>query len=233
MKRRGFTDWVLFTFGLPVLAIGVMLATKTDAGRDLEWRQIAGLAAGASGTSTATSATTMTDSGATWGTTQFVGGSVVCGNRYANILSHTGTVLTIDRWYDPTTPGGAAGSTPGATTVYVILPTSLPAQFMGLTADATAVATSDTTLPSEITTVGGGLIRKQTTLAHTAGASTGTHTAVFTANGTDALPVTVAKMGISPGIVSTVRSLFQTVLSATATLSASGDQLTVVDTVTL
>lgn len=231
-KHWRFADWILTTFGIPILMIGVLFMTKTDAGRDLMWRQGIGDASGTTGTSTGTAATTMTDSGASWGTTQYVGRMVVCGNRYANIISHTATVLTIDRWYDIASPGGAAGSTPGATTVYIIMNTAPPAQFMGLTADATAVGTGDTTLPSEITTVGGGLIRKQGTLAHTAGASTGTVVGVFTANGTDSLPVTVAKMGIGPSLLSTVKNLFQTLLNATATITASGDQVTVTDTVT-
>jgi hypothetical protein len=212
--------------------------SKTNASYDLEWREVMGIASGAKGTATASSATSLTDGGASWGTTAFVGCVVVAalasgGLVYANILSHTGTVLTVDRWYDPTTPGGAAGTTPSATGLYAILPFSPSAQFMGLTADATAVGASDSTLPSEITTVGGGLIRKQATLAHTASASTGTAAAVFTANGTDSLPVTVAKMGLSPGILSTVKNLLQTLLNATATITASGDQVTVTDTITL
>lgn len=207
--------------------------SKTNASYDLEWMQCIGIAVGFTGTSTGTSATTMTDSGASWGTTQNVGRVVVCGNRYANIISHTATVLTIDRWYDAATPGGAAGSTPGATTVYVIMNTAASAMFMGLTANASAVGAGDTTLPGEITTGGGGLIRKLGTLAHTASASTGTVAATFTANGSDSLPVTIAKMGISPSILSTVFNLLQTLLNATATLTISGDQLTVTDTITL
>lgn len=207
--------------------------SKTDISRDLMWLQSVGITAGAAGTSTGTSATSMTDTGATWGTTAFVNAVVVCGNRYANILSHTGTVLTIDRWYDPTNPGGAAGSTPGATTAYVILPTALPAMFMGLSENSSAVVNGDTTLTGEITTAGGGLIRKVGTLAHTAGATTGTVTATFTANGSDSLPVTIAKMGLSPSILSTMPNLFLTLLNATATLSVVGDQVTVTETITL
>lgn len=207
--------------------------TKTDTGRDLQYRQMAAAFAGTSGTTTAISATSATDSGASWGTTQYVGGWVVVGNRYGVIRSHTATVLTVDRWYDPASPGGAAGSTPGATTVYVILPGGPPAWYMGLTADATAVGAGDTTLPSEITTASGGLIRKICPVAHTAGATTFTLTPVFTANGSDSLPVTIAKAGISPSMVSTVNNLFQTLVSPTATLSASGDQLTLTDTVTM
>ena len=209
--------------------------SKTNAGLDLEWLNCIGIAvAGYTATSTATSASTLTDTVSTpfVNTTRYVGCAVICGNRYANIISHSSTVLTIDQWYDPAAPGGAAGSTPGATTTYVIIPSALPSAFMGLTANASAVGSGDTTLPSEITTVGGGLIRKLATITRSAGASTGTVAATFTSNGTDSLPVTVAKMGISPSIKSTVNNLLQTLLNATATLTTSGDAVTVTDTIT-
>lgn len=212
--------------------------SKTNASYDKEWLNAIGIAAGAKGTLTGSGATSATDSGATWGTTAFIGCTVVAapasgGLVYANIRSHTGTVLTVDRWYDATTPGGAAGTTPSATGLYVILPGATGNMFMGLTADAAAVGSGDTTLPSEITTASGGLIRKLGTLTHTASASTGTVAATFTANGSDSLPVTVAKMGISTSLLSTVNNLLQTLLNATATITISGDQLTVTDTITL
>jgi hypothetical protein len=245
---QGRPDWLedgyYTTHGGRLLPPGVIpaavppSATMTNTGRNLQMAQMFGGVAGAgttgaAGTSTGTGTTSMTDSGASWGTTQFVGLGVWCANRYANILSHTATVLTLDRWYDPTNPGGAAGSTPAATSTYVIGPGSPPACFVGLSANATGVGAGDTTLTAEITTVGGGLIRKIAPLAHTSGAATCTLTPVFTANGTDALPVTIAKIGISPSILSTVNDLFLTLLGTTATLSLSGDQLTVTDTVTL
>lgn len=218
---------------LPLLGIGFMLSTKPNAGLDLEWNEAIGIAAGYSAApATATSATSLTATGTPWGVNAFQGFMVVAGAVYGLILSNTTSVLTIDRWYNPATPGGAAGSTPGATVVFTIVPAAPPSQFMGLTANATAVGAGDTTLPAEITTVGGGLIRKQGTLTHTAGASTGTVVAVFTANGTDALPVTIAKMGIGPSLLATANQLFQTLLNATATLTTSGDQLTVTDTIT-
>lgn len=209
---------------------------RVNSGTDYQSRVMnGGTLVGAIGTSTGTAAGTMTDTGATWGTTAFVGGWVQCANRYAMIISHTGTVLTIDRWYDPTNPGAvAAASTPAATSAYIILPGSTPAAFMALTANTTAVAATDTVLTGEITTVGGGLIRKMCTLAHTAGVASYTLTAVFTANGTDALPVTIGKMGIFNSMQASVGTmLFATLVSPTATLSASGDQLTVTDTVSM
>lgn len=233
-----YKEDLYFTYAGPpgvVPLSGSPLLSNTDAGRDIRWRQQFAnpSTTPAVGTSTGTSATTMTDSGATWGTTQFVGCMVQCGTRIANIISHTGTVLTIDRWYDVTAMGGAAGSTPAATTAYIIFPWTMGAQFMGLSTDTGAVVNGDTTLPSEITTASGGLIRKICTISHSAGASSGTLAAVFTANGSDSLPAVVGKAGISPSILSSVKNVFQTLVSPTATLSATGDQLTPTDTVSI
>lgn len=104
--------------------------------------------------------------------------------------------------------------------------------YMAVTANSTAPAAADTTLTGEITTAGGGLVRKQATYAHTNGTSTATLTATYTANGSDVLPVTLAKIGILNASSSGTLG-FETLLSATATLSASGDQVTVTDTVTI
>ena len=108
-------------------------------------------------------------------------------------------------------------------------PSTTPATSVALTANSTAPAAGDTTLAGEITTAGGGLVRKTGTYAHTTGATSYTITTTFTANGTDALPVTIAKRGIFSG--STL--VFETLVSPTATLSASGDSLTLTDTISL
>lgn len=221
--------------GVGPVAGGPPELSKSNSSYDILWRTVFGqTAAGKSGTSTGTSATTMTDSGAAFGTNVYSGCMVQCANRIANILSHTGTVLTIDQWYDITNLGStSAASTPAATSAYIIFTGAPVAVFMGLTANSAAVASGDTTLPSEITTASGGLIRKICPLAHTASATTGTLTPVFTANGSDALPVTIAKAGVSSGILSSVFNFTQTLFGTTATLSLSGDQLTVTDTYTL
>lgn len=129
-------------------------------------------------------------------------------------------------------PGGSAGSTPSGTSAYVILNGGAPAMFHAITANSTSPAASDTTLASEITTAGGGLVRKIATYAHTTGAASYTLTTVFTANGSDSLPVTIAKMANFTGMVSG-RMVFETLVSPTATLSASGDSLTLTATVSL
>lgn len=106
------------------------------------------------------------------------------------------------------------------------------AKWVAITANTTAPAATDTTLTGEITTAGGGLIRKAGTYAHTTGAASYTITTVFTANGSDSLPVTIGKRGIFDA-ASAGNMVFETLVSPTATLSASGDQLTLTDTVTL
>jgi hypothetical protein len=105
------------------------------------------------------------------------------------------------------------------------------ANYMALTANATAVSAASTTLTAEIATGGGGLIRAQATYAHTNGQATATLTKTFTANGSDSLPVTIAKIGIF-NASSSGTLVHETLLSSTATVSASGDALTVTETVT-
>lgn len=107
-----------------------------------------------------------------------------------------------------------------------------PFNYMAVTANTTAPAAGNTSLAGEITTVGGGLIRKQAAYAHTNGAATATLTATFTANGTDSLPVTLGKFGVFNASSAGTLGL-ETLLSTTATLSASGDSCAITDTITL
>lgn len=105
--------------------------------------------------------------------------------------------------------------------------------YIGLTATSTAPSASDTSLTGQITTASGGLVAASATYAHTSGTSTATLTKTFTANGSDSLPVTIAQVGLrnASGTGGTFHS--RTLLSSTATLSASGDALTVTWTFTL
>lgn len=105
------------------------------------------------------------------------------------------------------------------------------ANYMAVSANATAPSAASTTLPGEITTGGGGLVRAQATYAHTGGAATATLTKTFTANGSDSLPVTIAKIGIL-NAASSGTLVHETLISPTATLSASGDQVTITETIT-
>lgn len=110
--------------------------------------------------------------------------------------------------------------------------TFIDTQYMGLSATATAPVAGDTSLPGEILTAGGGLIPGAVGYSHTAGTSTFVDTKTFTSNGSDLLPVTIAQICLrtASGGGGTMR--VREVLSSTATLSASGDALTVTYTLT-
>lgn len=208
-----------------------------NSGRDKCALQLAGgTQAGFKGTTTGITSTTVTDSGAAFTTagTGLKGKIVIVDNAYGVIVSNTATVLTIDRFYDPTNPTGTAATAPTSPKTYVVLGGSAPVFYTAISADGTAPAATDTALTGEITTAGGGLIRKASTYAHTAGANTYTLTTTYTANGSDSLPVTVAKMGTFDCLTGASGLLFhESAVSPTATLSASGDQLTLTQTVTL
>lgn len=217
-------------------------AARTNAGRDAQAIQMGGgvNAPTAPRTSTGMTATVLTDSGATFPTTgdSLAYRTVVCGTVEGVIISNTGTALTVYRWRNPATPGGANGTTPGATTAYVVSSSVAPWMFVGISANASP-SSSDTALTGEIVTSGGGLIRKISPYAHTASATTYTLTPVFTANGSDSLgsPVTIASIGVFQDVPSTPTTaagqpIFTTSLNATATITVSGDQLTVTETIT-
>lgn len=106
------------------------------------------------------------------------------------------------------------------------------ADYLALTANSASPAAGDTALTAEIATASGGLIRAQATYAHTGGASTYTLTKTFTANGSDVLPVTIAKIGVFNA--SSGGSMpWTSLLSSTATLNASGDSMTLTETITI
>lgn len=105
------------------------------------------------------------------------------------------------------------------------------ANYMALSANTTAVSAASTTLPGEIVTGGGGLIRAQATFAHTNGTNTSTLTKTFTANGSDSLPVTLHKIGVL-NASSSGTLFYETNLNADATLTTSGDSTTITSTVT-
>lgn len=105
------------------------------------------------------------------------------------------------------------------------------ANYMALTANATAPSASSTTLTGEIATASGGLIRAQATYAHTAGTTTATLTKTFTANSNDSRPVTIAKIGVL-NAASSGTLVYETLLGSTATITNVGDALTVTHTVT-
>lgn len=221
-------------------------------GRDAVARAIGGDATGFAGTATSTTATSLTNTGASFPASSgtpalggLVGHVVVAGSVYGTIISNTATVLTIDQWHDPTAPE-TVGSTPTGTSPYVVLPGGFPCFYMGISVATRAfnaadqVLTNDGSTVSELWFSGGGLRRRLASWAHTNGTATYTVSNTFTANGSDTLPQTIAKIGLFQHFVNAAVTtsnsgilLFQTLLSATATLSASGDAVAITDTVTV
>lgn len=224
--------------GLPVDPAAGVSMLKVNSGIDLQARIMGGSAVyGEAGTATVAPTATgfTTVSSVNHAANDLVGAVVYTAGVYGVITANTGvatnTVLTVDQWYTPSSPGGAAAATPAAG-AYIIAFGGNPCPYVALTANSTAAAATDTALTGEITTAAGGLKRKIAPYAHTAATANYTLTPVFTANASDTLPVTVAKIGVFNSIVPAGGTmLFETLLSATATLSASGDQLTITETV--
>ena len=250
-RPAGLEQEYFTRFGAPGVGAGDFLdlsANITQNGRDIWAEVLGGAAVGLVGTATGSTSTTLTGaSGLTssaWIGHRIVVYSTTSNNLvWGNVTANSTTAFTVDQWYVASAPGGgSAGTNPTTPWAYIVLDGGFgPAWFMGLSTSTTALGTpsTNTTLPSEITTASGGLVRKICPWAHSASANTYTLTPVFTANGSDSLPVTIGSIGVfSSYTVSTapssqtVNMLFNTLLSTTATLSASGDQLTITETVT-
>jgi len=213
---------------------------------------------GSVGTASASSATTLTgssESGPTHATNDAAGYTLQVGPNasgtgskvYGLVISNTsGTtpVYTVDRWYNPATPGGAAGTTPNATSFYQIL-NGPSAMFVALTTDSTVpsfggtAATADaplitTLLTGEIAAQPTGLLRKVGVI--TIGAHTWINTVSFTIqSGDTSLPTTIAKAALSPSVVPALAGggalTYMSTMTA-ATLALSGDSLTLTWTFT-
>jgi hypothetical protein len=213
--------------------------TRMDGGADGQAAAMGGDVAGYTGTATASSATSLTGTSTPFVASAFIGHIVVATSAslmYGVVTANTTSVLTVDQWYAPGSPGGAAVGPPTSTTTFVVLPGQAPYWYMALGATSHSPFHTDTTLSGEITTTGGGLIRKLATYAHTTAATSYTLAATFTANGSDSLgsPVTIFNIGLFNTLTgATGRMQFQTALSPTATISASGDSLTVTDTISM
>ncbi len=168
-------------------------------------------------------------------------GSKVFGLIVSNTTGTTPT-YTVDQWYNAAAPGGAVGTTPNATAFYQVMNGGPSAVFVALSSDATAfsfggsagtadAATIATALTSELVVASSGLLRKIAPI--TVSGHTWIATPVFTATAADqsAGAQTVAKAAFSPSIVSKAL-LYMTLVSPTAVISATGDQLTLTWTIT-
>lgn len=228
---------------------------KTNNGIDMIARGLGQAVAGFTGTSTGTSATTMTDSGASFTASSggppetggMVGWVVQCGTVYGVIVKNSATVITVDYWHTVASPGGAAASTPGATTAYMIIPGAYPAAYLGLSVATRTIAaadpflTNDGTTVSEIWNASGGLNRAFAAFAHTIGTTTYTLTKTFTTTVSDPSSSTVHRVGAfehgvtaAPSTTTTGIMLTETNLAADAILTNNGsDQLVVTYTGTI
>lgn len=202
----------------------------TNTGRDLWDLSFGSPGFGVSGTiATASSATSLTATGTPFTSDQWKGATVVAEEStnapvFGNIGSNTTGVLTVDAWR---TGDDTAGTTPGATANYLILPTCR-ARYMGLTENASAAAATDTALTGELTT--GGASRALATYAHTGGTSTYTMAKTFS--------ITASFPAIHKGALFTASNTtaggvmpFVAVLNADANV-ISGDSLAVTATIT-
>jgi len=104
--------------------------------------------------------------------------------------------------------------------------------YMALSESTVAPDAASTTLPGEITTAGGGLLRALGTYAHTAGTNTSTLTKTFTGNASDTYPKVIQKLGVlnaaSAGTLG-----YETLLNASATLNISGDSVSITETLSI
>jgi len=105
---------------------------------------------------------------------------------WATILSNTAanpSVVTVDDWKNLSDNTG--GQTPAASSLYVILPVSMPFKYVGLTDSVAAISGTETgTAPGGNELTANGLGRTvATTLTHAAGAANGTIGITFTYTG--------------------------------------------------
>lgn len=167
-----------------------------------------------------------------WTVNQWAGKLVITATQvYGVIVSNSATALTVDQWYNPATPTGAAGTTPAANTAFVILGGAAPANVMALTNTVSFTpAATDTTLSGEQTA--NGLGRKFATFTYTTGASSYQQATTWTYTGSGAVTLTgIATFDCltqSAGVM-----LHETAFGTSATVSANGDQLTATQTVTM
>ena len=214
-----------------VTDLGVSRNLLNTDGRDLVAAALGGVGINnGSNVATGATATSLSDTGEAWTTDIYKGWTVIAEETtntpvWGNIGSNSATVLTIDSWHNG---DDSAGTTPGATANYLILPTCRP-RYMALTENAGAAAAGDTVLTGELTT--GGCSRALCAYAHSNDAATFTLQKAFSVTAT--FPA-IHKMGLfSAGTLTAAGILvFESVLNGDASV-LSGDTLTVTDTCTL
>jgi hypothetical protein len=188
--------------------------------------------------------------------TGLVGAVIVVGGAAANsapvaygvVRDNTTTVLSIDFWHTINAPQTVATTPTGTGTGsgYAIVPARPPAFFMGLSVATRVFNAADPFLSNDGTTISeifgaaqAGLSRQIAAYAHTSGTNTWTIGNTFTAGGSDTLPAAVAKVGTfvhgataAPTTTTTGIMMFNSNLTSTATLNATGDNTAITDTIT-
>ena len=89
-----------------------------------------------------------------------------------------------------------AGKDFQAIQMFSLAPGAAGANYIAMTANATAPAAGSTALTGEFVAAGGGLLRAQATYAHTVGTGLTTLTKTFTANASDGASNTINKAGL-------------------------------------
>lgn len=227
--------------------VGISAALKpemlfTNVGRVLWANSLGGGQVGATGAGTAATSTSLTTA-STYTTNQWAGYRVyvysttgtliVWGNISSNTNAASASVLTVDRWYSAATPGGSAATTPTTPWGFIIADGgSVSAWFVGVTTTNITPAATDTSLSGEATTNGMG--RKIAPFALTSGTSPASYTLtpVFTFTGSGA--TTFYAIGVFNSMVvgdATDTMMFETSLNASFTVTTSGDQATITETV--
>lgn len=225
----------------------------TNAGRVISNVNDGGGQVGITGTGTAATATTFTTN-QTLVTNAWAGyrvyamaastGPLVWGNVLSNNNTASASVLTVDRWYTPGTPGGSAAATPASGYYFVLADGGTTSNwFVGLTITNITPGATDTALSGEYVVgtpsgvaAGAGFLRKIAPYAQTLGTSPRsiTLTPVFTGVVTvDIYPQTFYAIGVFNSMVAGSGGMkFETSLNASATVAAAGDNITVTETVT-
>lgn len=227
--------------------LGLSTNLLTNIGRDV-WASWMGgfIPTAQNAPATAVSSSAVTGTGTTWTASNLATPQLGCASFrivapvtgittapvYANIISNTTSVLTIDGWLKA---DDTAGTTPASTNSFIIMPGGIGSvRYMALTTDSAAAAAADTVLATEI--AASGASRALATYAHTQGAATFTLQKAYSITGS---LTAIHKMGLfcSQTQGGTTAALggpmvFETVLNADATV-VNGDTLTVTDTVTL
>lgn len=212
----------------------------TNKGKVLWADAIGDLNNGFTGTIKASTSTTLEAAGAPkWKANQFVGQSVYAGAFVGTVLENTETILTVARWeklptaeHESFNRSEEAPEPPAVSAAFSIASGTTPAAWVAVSADTAEPKAENETLKGEIKTAEGGLIRALAKFLPVEGKPEQYKVEVtFTANAKDLVPVTLAKIGIfnaqNGGTL-----MFESLLTATAEIKASGDSVTITDIVT-